>query len=70
MYGSDGSDDLCVNKCEWETVLPRVHVVVDERIDHRVTHRQPVEGEEDVLDVFVGDDLVVNKLVNEISVIW
>lgn len=49
--------------------LPGVHVVVDERIDHGVAHGQPVEGEKNVLRVFVGDDLIVDKLVDEVAVI-
>ena len=48
---------------------PGVHVVIDEWIDHGVAHGQPIESKEDVLDVFIRDDLAVNELVNEVAVI-
>lgn len=48
---------------------PGIHVVINEWVDHSVAHGQPIECEENVLDVFVGDDLVVDELVHEIAVI-
>ena len=49
---------------------PGIHIVIDEWIDHGVAHGEPVECEEDVLDVAVRVHLTINVLINEVSVIW
>ncbi len=60
-------DDVAGKK--YKVNKPGVHVVIDEWIDHGVAHGQPIERKEDVLDVFIRDDLTVNELVNEVAVI-
>lgn len=49
--------------------LPVVHPVVNERVDHRVGHGEPVEGQVHVLDVAAGCDGVVVVGVDEIAVV-
>ena len=48
---------------------PAVHVIIDERIDHRVAHGQPIERQVDVPYVLVWDDLVVDELVDKETVV-
>ena len=50
-------------------MLPGVHPVIDEGIEHGVGHGQPVESQVDVLDVGLRDDLFVMVGVDEVDVV-
>lgn len=49
--------------------LPRVHPVVDKRIDHGVGHGEPVEGQVHVLDVLGVGEIAVVVGVQEVRVV-
>ena len=51
------------------SLSPDVHPVVDNRIDHGVGHRQPVESQVDVLDEGLADDALVVVGVEEVGVV-
>ena len=50
-------------------LLPNIHPVVDDRIDHGVGHGEPVKGQVDMLDEGLVDDTLVVKHVEEVHVV-
>lgn len=58
---------------DWQSptwgALPGVHEVVDSRVEHGVGHRQPVEGEIDVLYVFAVDYALLVVGVDKVHVV-
>ena len=49
--------------------LPCIHPIVDERIEHRVSHCQPVEAQIDVLNEWLLEQRGVVVGVDEIGVV-
>lgn len=52
-----------------QKIVPGVHPVVNERVDHRVGHGEPVEGEEEVLHVLGVRHRAVVVRVDEVGVV-
>lgn len=50
-------------------MVPRIHPVVDKRIDHCIRHRKPVKTQIDMLRVLAVDDGWVVVDVEEIAVV-
>ena len=50
--------------------IPSVHPVIDERIEHGISHSKPIKSKVDVLDHRHSDNLFVVVCVNEVDVIW
>ena len=47
-----------------------IHQIVNDRIEHRIGHRQPVEGEIYVLNVFTVEYFWIIVLIQEENLLW
>ena len=72
LLGSNGADTvviLAILTRLKNTFLPSVHSIVNSRINHGISHSQPIETEIDMLDIRFGHNLLVVVSVDKIHVV-